>query len=97
MRITDIGEVREDGSILLYDENIKGRKDLPRRIRPSAVQKQVLAENGLQWVLSSFISAIGEDENDLIIRFQVLFHSPLRGSFRLSLTVLVHYRSVSSI
>src|SRR2546430_11632931 len=27
------------------------------------------------------------------IRFQVLFHSPHRGSFRLSLTVLVHYRS----
>ena len=31
------------------------------------------------------------------IRFQVLFHSPLRGSFRLSLMVLVHYRSVESI
>jgi hypothetical protein len=30
-------------------------------------------------------------------RFQVLFHSPNRGSFRLSLTVLVHYRSVESI
>ncbi len=30
-------------------------------------------------------------------RFQVLFHSPRRGSFRLSLTVLVHSRSVSSI
>ena len=30
-------------------------------------------------------------------RFQVLFHSPHRGSFRLSLTVLVHYRSMSSI
>ena len=30
-------------------------------------------------------------------RFQVLFHSPNRGSFRLSLTVLVHYRSVRSI
>jgi hypothetical protein len=30
-------------------------------------------------------------------RFQVLFHSPIRGSFRLSLTVLVHYRSVESI
>ena len=29
--------------------------------------------------------------------FQVLFHSPYRGSFHLSLTVLVHYRSVSSI
>ena len=31
------------------------------------------------------------------IRFQVLFHSPRRGSFRLSLTVLVHYRSEASI
>ena len=27
--------------------------------------------------------------------FQVLFHSPRRGSFHLSLTVLVHYRSSS--
>jgi hypothetical protein len=26
-------------------------------------------------------------------RFQVLFHSPRRGTFHLSLTVLVHYRS----
>ena len=31
------------------------------------------------------------------IRFQVLFHSPVRGSFHLSLTVLVHYRSLRSI
>ena len=30
-------------------------------------------------------------------RFQVLFHSPVRGSFHLSLTVLVHYRSLRSI
>ena len=28
-------------------------------------------------------------------RFQVLFHSPKRGSFHLSLTVLVHYRSLT--
>ena len=28
------------------------------------------------------------------LRFQVLFHSPYRGTFHLSLTVLVHYRSV---
>ena len=27
------------------------------------------------------------------LRFQVLFHSPRRGSFHLSLTVLLHYRS----
>jgi hypothetical protein len=31
------------------------------------------------------------------MRFQSLFHSPQRGSFHLSLTVLVHYRSLSSI
>jgi hypothetical protein len=30
-------------------------------------------------------------------RFQDLFHSLHQGSFRLSLTVLVHYRSVRSI
>ena len=29
------------------------------------------------------------------LRFQVLFHSPNRGAFHLSLTVLVHYRSPS--
>ena len=29
--------------------------------------------------------------------FQVLFHSPIRGAFHLSLTVLVHYRSLTSI
>ena len=31
------------------------------------------------------------------VRFQVLFHSPQRGTFHLSLTVLVHYRSSVSI
>ena len=29
--------------------------------------------------------------------FQVLFHSLIQGSFHLSLTVLVHYRSLRSI
>ena len=45
-----------------------------------------------------------EEANPLIvlpllvnIRFQVLFHSPSRSSFHLSLTVLVHYRSQMSI
>ena len=31
------------------------------------------------------------------VRFQELFHSPARGTFHLSLTVLVHYRSLTSI
>ena len=30
-------------------------------------------------------------------RFQGLFHSPARGAFHLSLTVLVRYRSLGSI
>ena len=30
-------------------------------------------------------------------RFQVLFHSLIQGTFHLSLTVLVHYRSLGSI
>ena len=30
-------------------------------------------------------------------RFQDLFHSLIQGSFHLSLTVLVHYRSLRSI
>ena len=30
-------------------------------------------------------------------RFQVLFHPPIRSTFHLSLTVLVHYRSLRSI
>ena len=29
--------------------------------------------------------------------FQVLFHSPYRGTFQLSFTLLVHYRSTISI
>ena len=33
----------------------------------------------------------------VITRFQVLFHSLLKGSFHLSLTVLVHYRSRVSV
>ena len=31
------------------------------------------------------------------VRFQVLFHSPVRSAFHLSLTVLVRYRSLRSI
>ena len=38
---------------------------------------------------------MSEDTLPLLVshRFQVLFHSPRRGSFHLSLTVLVRYRS----
>jgi len=70
-KVTSIGDVRPDGSILLYDENIKYRADMTtkRRIQPSATQKLKLDEWGLQWVTSSFISAIGVQDNNLFIRF----------------------------
>ena len=48
---------------------------------------QEVRDQALTIALSLFVS----------IWFQDLFHSPYRGSFHLSLTVLVHYRSVSSI
>ena len=45
----------------------KGRKY--KRIRPSSDEKNKLAENNLQWVLSSNVSAVGSVGDDLIIRF----------------------------
>ena len=70
-RLTSIGELRPDGSILLKNENVNYRQSLstPATIQPSAMQKQKLAEWGLQWVRSSFISAVGKQDNDLFIRF----------------------------
>ena len=40
-----------------------------RRFRPSPSEKIQLANNGLQWVLSSNVSGIGINGKDLIIRF----------------------------
>lgn len=87
--IQDIGEVRPDGSILLYDEDIKFRKDFttPRRVRQTAAQKQKLAEMGLQWVTSSFISAIGVSDDDLVIRF-------LNGSYYRYYGFASHYEKM---
>ena len=52
------------------------------------------ATHNAKGTLSSFTIAL---QQFVSICFQDLFHSPYRGSFHLSLTVLVHYRSVSSI
>ena len=49
---------------LLIDKN----RDY-RRYRPDPAEKIALANNGLQWVLSSNVSAIGTNGNDLIVRF----------------------------
>jgi hypothetical protein len=49
---------------LLEDKNRKYR-----RYRQTPSEKIQLANNGLQWVLSSNVSAIGVQDNSLIIRF----------------------------
>lgn len=41
-----------------------------KRYRPSSEEKIILADKGMQWVLSSNVSAIGVKDDDLIIRFQ---------------------------
>ena len=40
-----------------------------RRYRPNVSEKVQLANTGLQWVLSSNVSAVGVDGQDLIVRF----------------------------
>lgn len=40
-----------------------------RRFRPSPEERTYLAERGLRWVLSSNVSAIGTQGDDLVIRF----------------------------
>ena len=49
---------------LLIDKNREYK-----RFRPNPSEKIQLANNGLQWVLSSNVSALGVNKNDLIIRF----------------------------
>jgi len=49
---------------LLVDKNREYK-----RYRPNAYEKITLANNGLQWVLSSNVSAVGVSDNDLIVRF----------------------------
>ena len=50
--------------ILLEDKNREYK-----RFRPNVSEKIQLANNGLQWVLSSNVSALGTNEDSLIIRF----------------------------
>lgn len=62
--LLEIGEILPNGTYRLFD----GARDY-RRIRQTTAQKNFLANNGLQFVNSSALSAVGVDGNDLIIRF----------------------------
>ena len=62
---------------------------------PSGVSPLSLQQQLTRWLI--LLKARRQGLNPLrpvvSTRFQVLFHSPYRGSFHLSFTVLVHYRS----
>lgn len=68
----ELGVILPDGSIELTNTNVKYRQAMSgdyRRIRQTPRQIMYLERNNLQWVNSSFISAIGVRDNDLVIRF----------------------------
>lgn len=65
--LSHLGELQPDGSIRLYDENIKYRKY--RRYRHTPQQKVYLNNLGFVSVQSSNVSALRVSGNDLYIRF----------------------------
>ena len=68
----ELGVILPDGSIELTNTNVKYREVMSgdyRRIRQTPRQIMYLERNNLQWVNSSFISAIGVKDNNLVIRF----------------------------
>lgn len=70
--MTKLGTIQADGSILLYDENIKFREQMTdhyRRIRQTTRQSVWLGEKGYTTIVSSFISAASVKDDDLYIRF----------------------------
>lgn len=72
INLEHLGELQEDGSILLFDKHIKYREKMTgyyRRIRQSPKQKSFLGGLGYTSVESSFISAVMVQEENLIIRF----------------------------
>lgn len=64
VNLLEIGELLPNGTYRLFD----GAREY-RRIRQTTAQKNFLANNGLQFVNSSAISAVGIDGDNLIIRF----------------------------
>lgn len=70
--INAIGQLQPDGSIHLYDENIKFREDMttPRRYKLSGEQVRALGNLGYTSIVSSFIIGAMPKGNDLIIAFR---------------------------
>ena len=69
---------------------------LSLRLRPSWLNL-ACCRNSLAHSTKGTLSSLNALQLLVNIGFQVLFHSPPGGSFHLSLTVLLHYRSPVSI
>lgn len=70
--LTQLGTLQDDGSIILYDQNIQFRDSMTgeyRRIRQSSSQKYQLSKWGFTNINSSFISGASVVGDDLRIRF----------------------------
>ena len=64
--------------------------DLKSLTLPEKVTRRFIMQKARRHVITTLRPLVGR-------RVQGLFHSPARGSFHLSLTVLVRYRSLGSI
>ena len=61
-----------------------------RLTSPTTATRRIIMQKARRHIIMMLRPLVG-------VRFQNLFHSSFRGSFHLSLTVLVHYRSHGSI
>lgn len=70
--INAIGQLQPDGTIHLYDENIKFREDFttPRRYKLSGEQVKQMARMGYVSIVSSFIIGAKRVGDDLVIAFR---------------------------
>src|SRR5690349_17030171 len=67
-----------------------GCATLNRLTSPVTVTRRLIMQKARRHSITELRPLVG-------VRFQVLFHPPVRSTFHLSFTVLVHYRSLRSI
>src|SRR3990170_5114620 len=74
-----------------YSDSLSLRlPDFNRLTSPVTVTRRLIMQKARRHQITWLRPLVG-------VRFQVLFHPPIRSTFHLSFTVLVHYRSLRSI
>lgn len=77
-------------SLALFRLAFASAARLKRLTLPQKTTRRFIMQKARRHIISMLRPLAGR-------RVQELFHSPVRGAFHLSLTVLVHYRSLGSI